>query len=151
MVSQYPAVRRCTVSDIYRKLPLRRNQFAVMLDYRVFFLRGLMKSLYIFVVLLEWSFLNEHCFAFEEHVLDYKARTAVIPNAALIWQGSRLGFLEDVGFCKVLFWIGDALLMGLKLRLLKYWTIISEALQSCSLIYWRLFSRAPIRKFSNDN
>lgn len=74
-----------------------------MLDYRFFFLRGLMKSLYIFVVLLEWSFLNEHCFAFEEHVLDYKARTAVIPNAALIWQGFRLGFLEDVGFCKVLF------------------------------------------------
>lgn len=96
------------MSDIYRKLPLRRIQFAyqfevVMLDYRFFFLRGLMKSLYIFVVLLEWSFLNEHCFAFEEHVLDYKARTAVIPNAALIWQGSRLGFLEDVGFCKVLF------------------------------------------------
>lgn len=62
-----------------------------------------MKSLYIFVVLLECSFLNEHCFAFEEHVLDYKARTAVIPNAARLWRGTRLGFLGDVGFCKVLF------------------------------------------------
>lgn len=54
------------------------------------FLLSLMKSPCIFVVLPGCSFLNEHCFACEEHGWDYKARTIVISNSAHLLERNVL-------------------------------------------------------------